>query len=68
MRLSYSSLVLLGLAGPSLAAPKGKKGGPDADRAKAIKETYQYSWKGYYDHAFPNDTLAPLNNSYVNDR
>jgi mannosyl-oligosaccharide alpha-1,2-mannosidase len=68
MRLSYSSLVLLGLAGPAIAAPKSKKGGPDAAKAKAIKETYQHSWKGYYEYAFPNDTLAPLTKSYVNDR
>ncbi|KFH40428.1 mannosyl-oligosaccharide alpha-1,2-mannosidase 1B-like protein [Hapsidospora chrysogenum ATCC 11550] len=68
MRLSYSSLVLLGLAGPAIAAPKGKKGGPDTAKAKAIKETYQHSWKGYYEYAFPNDTLAPLTKSYVNDR
>ena len=67
MRLSYSSLVLLGLTGPSLAA-KGRKSGPDPDKAKTIKEAYQYSWKAYYDHAFPNDTLTPVNSSSINDR
>lgn len=68
MRLTCSSLVLLSLASSSLAAPKSRKPGPDHKKAKAIKEAYRYSWKGYYDHAFPNDTLTPLDNSYVNDR
>lgn len=69
MRLSQTSLVLLGLAAPSLALPKrDDKPGPDPKKAKQIKDAYVYSWKGYYDNAFPNDTLAPLNNSYVNDR
>lgn len=68
--LTQTSLVLLGLAAPSLALPKrdDDKPGPDAEKAKQIKEAYVYSWRGYYDHAFPNDTLAPINNSYVNDR
>lgn len=72
MRLSYSSLVLMGLAAPSLAMPKRDtetpKGKPDAEKAEAIKDAYLLSWKGYYDHAFPNDTLRPVSNSYENDR
>ncbi|KAG9256834.1 family 47 glycoside hydrolase [Emericellopsis atlantica] len=68
MRLTKTRL-LFSLAGSSLAYPKREaSAGPDAQKAQAIKETYQRSWKGYYDHAFPNDTLTPLTNSYVNDR
>jgi mannosyl-oligosaccharide alpha-1,2-mannosidase len=69
MRMNPASLALVGLAAPSLAFPKrDDKPGPDAEKAKQIKDAYVYSWRGYYNHAFPNDTLTPLNNSYINDR
>lgn len=61
MRLTQRSVVLLGLATRAIASP-------DPEKAQTIKEAYQYSWKGYYNNAFPNDTLTPLDNSYVNDR
>lgn len=65
---STSVAALLGLAAPALASPLAPRGAPDAEKAQAVEEAYRFSWKGYYDYAFPNDTLAPLNKSYVNDR
>lgn len=71
MRLTLVSVAVFGLAAPTLAAPKHitqATGGPDPAKAQAIKDAYRVSWKAYYDHAFPNDTLHPVTNSYENDR
>lgn len=69
MQSSLTTLALLGLAAPSLAQPKrANTPGPDPEKAKQIKDAYVYSWRGYYNNAFPNDTLKPLDSSYVNDR
>ncbi|KAI1102889.1 glycoside hydrolase family 47 protein [Jackrogersella minutella] len=38
------------------------------DRTAAVKEAFQRSWDGYYQYAFPNDTLLPISLSYENDR
>ncbi|KAI1453300.1 glycoside hydrolase family 47 protein [Annulohypoxylon moriforme] len=38
------------------------------DRADAVKAAFQRSWDGYYQYAFPNDTLLPISKSYQNDR
>ncbi|KAI0386383.1 glycoside hydrolase family 47 protein [Hypomontagnella monticulosa] len=38
------------------------------DRADAVKATFQRSWDGYYQYAFPNDTLRPISKGYSNDR
>ncbi|KAI1141404.1 glycoside hydrolase family 47 protein [Hypoxylon sp. FL0543] len=38
------------------------------DRQAAVKEAFQRSWDGYYQYAFPNDTLLPISKSYQNDR
>ncbi|KAJ3497747.1 hypothetical protein NLG97_g1661 [Lecanicillium saksenae] len=37
-------------------------------RASAVKEAFAFSWKGYLDHAFPHDSLKPVDNTYVDDR
>jgi mannosyl-oligosaccharide alpha-1,2-mannosidase len=66
-----SAIGALGLAAAVSAAPRrhGRAtGGPDPEKAKAIKEVYQESWAAYYKHAFPYDTLNPVDNTYQNDR
>jgi mannosyl-oligosaccharide alpha-1,2-mannosidase len=37
-------------------------------RADAVKQTFQISWDGYYQYAFPGDSLLPVSNSFENDR
>lgn len=37
-------------------------------RADAVKQTFQISWDGYYQYAFPGDSLLPVSNSFANDR
>jgi len=37
-------------------------------RAQAIKDAFQFAWNGYYEFAFPNDELHPVNNSFGNSR
>jgi len=37
-------------------------------RAQAVKDAFQFAWNGYYDFAFPNDELHPVNNSFGNSR
>lgn len=44
------------------------KRSPDPEKADAVVEAFRASWNGYYDNAFPNDTLRPLSNVGVNDR
>ncbi|KAH6974189.1 glycoside hydrolase, family 47 [Ilyonectria sp. MPI-CAGE-AT-0026] len=41
---------------------------PNASRAEAVKEAFQTSWKAYYDHAFPHDSLRPISNTFADDR
>ncbi|KAH9907309.1 glycoside hydrolase family 47 protein [Xylariomycetidae sp. FL2044] len=38
------------------------------DRMEAVAEAFQRSWNGYYEYAFPNDSLKPISKSYQNDR
>ncbi|KAI0553087.1 glycoside hydrolase family 47 protein [Xylaria curta] len=38
------------------------------DRLNGVKEAFQRSWNGYYQYAFPNDSLKPISKTYVNDR
>jgi mannosyl-oligosaccharide alpha-1,2-mannosidase len=69
MRSSF--IAALGLASAVSAAPRrhGRAtGGPDAEKAAAIKEVYKESWGAYYRYAFPNDTLNPVSQTYQNDR
>lgn len=37
-------------------------------RANAIKEAFNFSWKGYMKHAFPHDSLQPVDNTWRDDR
>lgn len=37
-------------------------------RADAVKQTFQISWDGYYEYAFPGDSLLPVTNTFANDR
>ncbi|KAL2358271.1 putative 1,2-alpha-mannosidase [Cryomyces antarcticus] len=39
-----------------------------AQRAAAVKDAFQTAWNGYYEYAFPNDELLPVNNSFSNSR
>ncbi|KAK5139536.1 hypothetical protein LTR04_003504 [Oleoguttula sp. CCFEE 6159] len=39
-----------------------------AQRAAAVKDAFQTAWTGYYQYAFPNDELLPVNNSFSNSR
>ncbi|KAF2011743.1 glycoside hydrolase family 47 protein [Aaosphaeria arxii CBS 175.79] len=39
-----------------------------SERADAVKEVFVEAWDGYYKHAFPNDELHPLLNTYGNSR
>lgn len=71
MRFDKTSALALGLAAPALAAPSSrlrKRGGPDPERADAVKATFNTAWKGYYDNAFPNDNLHPITNGFDNGR
>lgn len=63
------------LVGLSAAAPPFKPHGPhepqyivNQERARAVKEAFQVSWDGYYEHAFPHDSLRPVSNGYADDR
>ncbi|TQS31455.1 hypothetical protein Golomagni_08264, partial [Golovinomyces magnicellulatus] len=51
--------------GKAFAAPAYK---PNKSRADAVKEAFNFSWKGYMDHAFPHDSLQPVDNTYRDDR
>lgn len=41
---------------------------PDWDKANAVVDAFRTSWEGYYNHAFPGDSLRPVSNTHVNDR
>lgn len=38
------------------------------ERADAVKAAFETAWDGYYEYAFPNDELLPVNNSFGNSR
>lgn len=38
------------------------------ERAQAIIDAFRVSWEGYYEHAFPNDELHPVSNTFSNSR
>lgn len=66
--------------GPAAAHPKAYDGpvkrysGPPSSyvtnqtRADAVKQTFEISWAGYYEYAFPGDSLLPVTNTFQNDR
>ncbi|UZP39362.1 hypothetical protein NXS19_007178 [Fusarium pseudograminearum] len=42
---------------------------PDQNkRADEIIEMFRFAWNGYYEHAFPHDSLRPKYNNYTDDR
>ncbi|KAM0306222.1 hypothetical protein HYE67_002230 [Fusarium culmorum] len=42
---------------------------PDQNkRADEIVEMFRFAWNGYYEHAFPHDSLRPKYNNYTDDR
>lgn len=45
-----------------------RQGGPNEERANAVKDTFKFSWDGYYEYAFPNDELKPVTNGAANSR
>lgn len=63
MRLST---LRLGMAAAAAAAVA--HAAPDATKAQAVKDAFRLSWKGYYDNAFPHDTLLPISRKYEDDR
>ncbi|OTB00289.1 glycoside hydrolase family 47 protein [Hypoxylon sp. CI-4A] len=56
---------ILACAGQAFAQPSYVS---HPDRADAVKAAFQRSWDGYYQYAFPNDTLKPISKTYQNDR
>lgn len=38
------------------------------ERAAEVKAAFQRSWNGYYENAFPHDTLRPISKSFSDDR
>lgn len=53
------------IQGKAFKAPTYKT---NTNRADAVKEAFNFAWKGYIDHAFPHDSLKPVDNSYTDDR
>ncbi|CAM1502620.1 Fc.00g073960.m01.CDS01 [Cosmosporella sp. VM-42] len=69
--LSLLALVLPSLGHPT--QPWSRRGldrrySPNAERAAAVKEAFQHSWKAYYTYAFPHDSLRPEAMSWEDDR
>lgn len=67
MRLNTQQFFAGGLAASSNLRTR-KAPVANADRAEAVKEVFRTSWGGYYDHAFPHDTLRPVTYSFEDDR
>lgn len=59
------ALAFLGSASYAIAQPSYVS---HPERADAVKAAFQRSWDGYYQYAFPNDTLRPISKTYQNDR
>ncbi|KAH6652245.1 glycoside hydrolase family 47 protein [Truncatella angustata] len=38
------------------------------ERAATVKDAFRHAWNGYYEFAFPHDSLKPISKTYVNDR
>ncbi|PHH80546.1 hypothetical protein CDD80_1058 [Ophiocordyceps camponoti-rufipedis] len=77
MRITISSLLLLGLADARLAArappPPSPdyilaKPAPDATKASAVRGVFQMAWNGYRQYALNHDTLRPVTNGFEDDR
>ena len=65
MRSSFIALAAASCVSQVAAAPEYVS---HPDRTAAVKEAFQHAWDGYYQYAFPNDTLRPISQSYSNDR
>lgn len=40
----------------------------NSDRATAVSQAFNQAWAGYYNVAFPSDSLRPVTNGSLNDR
>ncbi|KID86728.1 1,2-a-D-mannosidase [Metarhizium guizhouense ARSEF 977] len=61
------------LASPGLGNPTRsplKRGAMEADTTKAsqVKDVFRTAWDGYYEKAFPHDTLLPFTGGHYDDR
>ncbi|KAI5861396.1 glycoside hydrolase family 47 protein [Durotheca rogersii] len=59
------AIAILGFASQALGAPSYVS---HPDRLEAVAHAFQISWDGYYQYAFPNDTLQPISRTASNDR
>ncbi|KAI1826756.1 glycoside hydrolase family 47 protein [Xylaria intraflava] len=65
------SWALAGLGSVINAVPLASRGPSyvtHQDRLDGVKAVFQTSWDGYYQYAFPNDSLLPISKTYLNDR
>jgi len=60
-----AATAVLGVATTALAAPSYQA---HPERASAVQATFQRSWDGYYEYAFPHDTLKPISKTFEDDR
>lgn len=60
--------VIAGPHGIHLQAKQAADPAVDQERSDAVKEAFIHAWRGYYQHAFPNDELHPITNSFSNSR
>ncbi|OAA64222.1 mannosyl-oligosaccharide alpha-1,2-mannosidase precursor [Niveomyces insectorum RCEF 264] len=77
MRWFDGAVASLGLSAcvaalPAAASPVRRATKPKyvthPDRVDAVKAAFQRSWAGYYQHAFPHDSLKPISNGFSDDR
>lgn len=72
--LSFISAVSIALYSTSVVAVPSphvvgsKWTNSTSDRASAVKAAFETAWDGYYEYAFPNDELLPVNNTFGNSR
>ncbi|RSM05828.1 hypothetical protein CDV31_009404 [Fusarium ambrosium] len=52
---------------PPLKISKEPEYRDDPEKTDAIAEAFRHSWQGYYNYAFPKDTLHPLSRTFEND-
>lgn len=74
MRWSSGGVGLLSLGLSASLAEAGviRRSKPDyvsyPDRVDAVKAAFQRSWDGYYEYAYPHDSLLPVSETYDDDR
>ncbi|KAK3316254.1 glycoside hydrolase family 47 protein [Apodospora peruviana] len=51
---------------PRAQTPKSYRANPE--RAGAVRDAFDISWRGYYEYAFPHDSLRPVTNTWSDDR